>query len=306
MRWSRNTRPNCSPRSATAEALTLDELIRATALARHEVVQLAACATGRARTSLIAHGDRPLATAESDALQAMVARRLAGEPLAYLVGRRDFHGRSFRVDRRVLIPRPETELLVDLALAHCDAPASRVATVLDLGTGSGAIAITLALARPRLAVTATDVSPDALEVAACNARDLGAAVRFVASDWYSAFDRRDEAERFDLVVSNPPYIAPGDRHLDEGDLRFEPRHALTDDHDGLDAIRRIVADAKKHLEPSGVLLVEHGHDQAAVVRTLFAAAGFVDVRSSQDLAGIERVVSATTAEEDRERRSADL
>ena len=274
--------------------MTLDELIRATALPRHEVVRLAAHATGRERTALIAHADQALGAGESAALQAMIGRRGAGEPLAYLVGRRDFYGRSFAVDRRVLIPRPETELIVDLALAHCDAPASRAATVLDLGTGSGAIAITLALERPRLTVTATDVSSDALDVAEGNARHLGASVRFVAGDWYAALHGpRGEPDRFDLVVSNPPYIAAGDRHLDEGDLRFEPRLALTDGHDGLDALRRIVAGAIDRLEPSGLLLVEHGHDQARAVRALFADAGLVGIRSWPDLAGIERVVSAT-------------
>lgn len=217
---------------------------------------------------------------------ALVGRRAAGEPIAYLIGKREFYGRDFTVTPDVLIPRPETELLVDIAnskvgagrTAHC------AASILDLGTGSGCLAITLALELPQTRVTAVDVSPAALAVAGCNARRLDAHVEFVESDWFSAL----QPQRFDFIVANPPYVAAGDPHLGEGDLRFEPVGALTDHADGLSAIRRIVTDAPQWLAPNGWLFFEHGYDQAAAVRQLLEAAGFSEIEQQRDLAGIIR------------------
>ncbi len=271
-----------------AEAIDVDSI------PRHEALLLLASASARTREQLIARSTETLAPSIEAAFVALVQRRIEGEPIAYLLGRREFYGRDFVVDARVLIPRPETELLVDLAL---ECIARRTATtsdrplrVLDLGTGSGAIAITLALERPSIDITATDVSGDALEVAALNARQSGATVRFVQTDWLAAFDGiEDRPEQFDLIVSNPPYIAAGDPHLFQGDLRREPRSALTDDADGLQAIRRIVADSIRHLRANACLMLEHGYDQAAQVRELLVESGFWQITSSRDLAGIERV-----------------
>jgi release factor glutamine methyltransferase len=241
-------------------------------------------ALGLTRVGLITQSARELTADEAARLADLIARRLAGEPVAYLVGRREFYGLPFEVDPAVLIPRPETELLVELALERLP-PRGRV---LDMGTGSGAIAVALAHTRPDALVTALDVSEAALAVARRNAAANAANVNFLASDWYAALD----GEQFELIVSNPPYIAAGDSHLAQGDLRFEPAGALTDHADGLSALRRIVAGAAPHLTPQGWLLMEHGYDQSAAVRALLAAAGFEQVQSWPDLAGIERVSGA--------------
>jgi len=241
-------------------------------------------ALGLTRVGLITQSTRELTADEAARLADLIARRLAGEPVAYLVGRREFYGLPFEVDPAVLIPRPETEWLVELALERLP-PRDRV---LDMGTGSGAIAVALAHTRPDALVTALDVSEEALAVARRNAAANAAGVRFLASDWYAAL----EGEQFELIVSNPPYIAAGDSHLAQGDLRFEPAGALTDHADGLSALRRIVAGAAPHLAPQGWLLMEHGYDQSAAVRALLAAAGFEQVQSWPDLAGIERVSGA--------------
>lgn len=245
---------------------------------------------------LIAHDDELLDEDALLAFAALVARRAGGEPVAYLLGYREFFGRRFAVSPAVLIPRPETELLIELALARVGAGALCVPgnpiggqvtpSILDLGTGSGCIAITLALELPLSRVTAVDTSGAALQVAADNARSLGAALRLVQGDWYSALGD----ERFDLIVSNPPYIAAGDSHLASGDLRHEPRQALASGADGLDALRIIVAGASRHLTPGGSLMLEHGHDQGDAARRLLADAGFAGITSHQDLAGIPRVL----------------
>jgi len=240
-------------------------------------------ATGLSRVQLITQGDRPLSSDEAARLDALVARRLRGEPIAYIVGRREFFGLDFQVGPAVLIPRPDTELIVELALERLPQGAARL---LDMGTGSGAIAVAVAHTRPDAAVTALDVSPDALAVAQANAAANGARVRFLHSSW---FDALDAAETFDVIASNPPYIAAGDDHLAQGDLRFEPVGALTDHADGLSALRTIIAGSPRHLVPGGWLLLEHGYDQAAAVRALLLDAGFTDVQSWQDIAGIERV-----------------
>jgi release factor glutamine methyltransferase len=246
---------------------------------------------GWRRTELITRSDEPLDAALVARYQALETRRLAGEPVAQLVGAREFFGLDFEVTPDVLIPRPETELLVETALAALEGMARP--RVLDLGTGTGAIAIAIASVRPDAQVWAVDRSAEALAVATRNALRLldktrhGGPLQFVRSDWYDALD---PTPRFDAIVSNPPYIASGDPHLSEGDLRFEPRGALTDEADGLSAIRVIVADApSRFAERGGVLWLEHGYDQATAVRALLDEAGFAAVRSERDLAGIERI-----------------
>lgn len=238
---------------------------------------------------LEAHRDDALNAQDAESFAVLAARRASGEPVAYLLGSREFYGRDFAVTPAVLIPRPETELLVDLgkaAVAGCAAP-----RILDLGTGSGCVAVTLALELPRAVVTAVDISPAALEIASANAQRLGARLRCVCSDWCATLGD----ETFDLIVANPPYIAAGDAHLASGDLRFEPATALASGSGGLDAIRIIVATAPHHLAPGGRLYFEHGYDQAAVVAGLLQAAGYVDIDQHADLAGIVRVTAGTFA-----------
>ena len=267
--------------------------------ARIEVQMLLQHTLGVSRAYLLAHPEQVLDEAQAAAYQTLLQRRLAGEPLAYILGEREFFGLSFRVTPATLIPRPETELLVELALARipqplpaspCQGRSAYVFRLLDLGTGSGAIALSIAHARPDIEVTAVDASPDALEVARDNAWRLNIGnTRLLHSDWFSALTD----ERFNLIVSNPPYIADGDAHLAQGDLRFEPRSALASGADGLDDIRHIIAQAKKHLNPGGWLLFEHGYDQTGQARVLLDAAGFAGVFSARDLAGIGRVSGAT-------------
>ena len=272
---------------------TADALLRASPLPALEARMLLMHVLGWRRTQLITRGDEALEAAQIDAYRALEARRLKGEPVAQLVGAREFYGLDFEVTPDVLIPRPETELLVETALAAIEGQTAP--RVLDLGTGSGAIAVAIASARPDARVWAVDRSAAALAVAARNAARLldahrpGGALTFVAGSWYDALD---PSLRFEAIVSNPPYIASGDPHLDQGDLRFEPRGALTDEADGLTALRAIVAGAGAHLVPGGALWMEHGYDQAAAVRALLAAQGFADVCSKQDLAGIERISGA--------------
>ncbi|MBB2932862.1 peptide chain release factor N(5)-glutamine methyltransferase [Paraburkholderia silvatlantica] len=273
-----------------SEALTAEALLRATPLPALEARILLMYVLGWRRTELITRGDEALDAARVDAYRALEARRVRGEPIAQLVGAREFYGLDFDVTPDVLIPRPDTELLVETALAALEGIAQP--RVLDLGTGSGAIAVAIASARPDARVWAVDRSAAALEVAARNAAKLldaqrpGGPLAFVAGSWY---DTLDAALRFEAIVSNPPYIASGDPHLEQGDLRFEPRGALTDEADGLAALRAIVAGAPARLAPGGVLWMEHGYDQAAAVRALLEDAGFKDVRSERDLAGIERI-----------------
>ena len=236
---------------------------------------------GRDRSWLIAHGDDALSESSSAHFGRLIRRRQAGEPVAYLTGQREFFGHSLTVGPSVLIPRPETELLVEKTLAGLP----RGAQVLELATGSGAVAISIALARPDAFVLATDLSATALAVARTNARRLGATVTFAAGDWYGALD----AIEFDRIVVNPPYIAAQDHHLQQGDLRFEPPTALASGADGLEAIRVIIDGAPPRLVPGGCLLIEHGYNQGDAVRALLEAQGLQQVRSWQDLAGHDRV-----------------
>lgn len=252
--------------------------------ARLEGQVLLCHALGVARSHLVSHDRDTLTPEQESAHAALLARRLAGEPVAYILGAREFHGLEFLTTAAVLIPRPETELLVELALERIPIDAS--CSVLDLGTGSGAIAITLARQRPLARVTAVDQSAGALAVARDNAARLGVGgVRLLPSDWFSALDD----EKFDVIVSNPPYIAAADPHLQQGDLRFEPLSALASGADGLDAIRVIVPAARAHLNPGGWLLFEHGYDQGERCRALLREHGFTHVETALDLAGIERV-----------------
>ena len=249
-----------------------------------EAELLLAHALGRGRGWLYAHAGDAVDDAGAARFGTLLARRLAGEPVAYLCGRRGFWTLDLAVTPDTLIPRPETELLVELALARL--PAGRDLRLADLGTGSGAIALALASERPRARVDAVDASAAALDVARGNARDAGLAnVAFHQGDWFDALRGR----RFDLVASNPPYIAAGDPHLAQGDLRFEPPLALASGDDGLDSIRAIVRAAPAHLEPGGWLLLEHGWTQGAAVRALLRDAGFADVATHRDLEQRDRV-----------------
>lgn len=236
------------------------------------------------RSWLIAHDDVIPSAEHQQAYRLAEARRLAGEPMAYILGVREFLGRDFHVGPAVLIPRPETELLVETAVRLLQGRDG--ATVLDLGTGSGAIAVSIALECPSAKVAATDLSHDALQIAAGNARRLLADVEFHQGSWYQALPQH---KVFDLIVSNPPYIPVGDPHLAQGDLRFEPGMALCDGRDGLDAYREIIAGAPARLRPGGSLYVEHGWDQSAQVCELLRQAGLGKVHSLPDLAGILRI-----------------
>lgn len=245
---------------------------------------------------LIAHDDEVLDEDAMRCFASLVSRRKGGEPVAYLVGYREFYGREFAVSPAVLIPRPETELLVDMALAQkvgAGATAKGAALsatphapkILDLGTGSGCIAITLALELPSAQVSAVDASVSALCMARKNAAQLGASLRLLQSDWFDGL----AGECFDLIVTNPPYVAEADPHLAAGDLRHEPHLALASGADGLDAIRRIVTAAPAHLTPGGQIWLEHGYDQAAAVHELLAAAGLCDIQQHRDVVGIVRI-----------------
>ncbi|MEI7613426.1 MAG: peptide chain release factor N(5)-glutamine methyltransferase [Betaproteobacteria bacterium] len=237
-------------------------------------------------TDLIAHPEREMTAQQGAEFAVLLERREAGEPLAYLVGSAWFHGLEFAVTPAVLIPRPDTEVLVARAQAHAEKFTS--ARIVDLGTGSGIVAILLAKLCPEAVVTAVDLSAEALEVARANARRHQVAIRFLQGDWFSPLGD----ERFDLIVSNPPYVAAGDSHLQQNGLSFEPQMALTDGvsgGDGLACIRVLIEGAPKHLLPHGGLLIEHGYDQAVQTRQLLQNAGFTGVTSWRDDAAIERV-----------------
>ena len=238
---------------------------------------------------LIAHPTRPLSPLQWVSFEALVRRREHGEPLAYILGSAEFYGRQFVVAPAVLIPRPETELLVDLAIEHVHSqPGARI---LDLGTGSGVLAVTLARLCPAALVAAVDLSSPALAVARDNAARHAVAVSFHVGDWYAPLG----VSRFDLIVANPPYVAQADPHLQNDGLPFEPQVALTDGvfgGDGLACIRAIIGGVAAHLRPGGCLLIEHGYDQATAVRQLLLKVGLSDVESWRDLSKIERVSGA--------------
>ena len=234
---------------------------------------------------LLTHADDLLCSDHVESFSKLVLERVKGVPTAYLTGIREFYDQFFRVTPAVLIPRPETELLVDQALAKI--PESDTFSILELGTGSGAIAITIAKHRPRSHVTAIDLSIEAIEVAHWNAQHLAVDnVHFVISNW---FEGLAAAKSFDLIISNPPYVAQDDPHLQQGDLRFEPDMALSTHENGLACIRHILVTASAYLVDGGHLLLEHGYDQSAQCRYLLEAQGFCSIQSYIDLAGIERV-----------------
>lgn len=256
---------------------------RALGLGRLDAQLVVAAQLGRSRSWVLAHEDAPLDSAADRVLEGLL-RRADGVPLAYLVGRKEFYGLMLKVTPQVLVPRPETELLVDWALGLALGAGARV---IDLGTGSGAIAAALKTGRADWQVTASDASGDALLVAGDNARELGLEIDFRLGTWWQV---AAPGEHFDLAVSNPPYVAEGDAHL--AALAHEPRRALVAGRDGLDDLRTLIAGAPRHLRPGGWLLVEHGHAQADAVQALFAGTGFVDISTRRDLAGHDRCTGA--------------
>jgi len=262
---------------------TIGGLLRECGLPRSEAELLLCSILGCERVWLVAHAEEAIDSSNARSAQALFARRRAGEPVSHITGWREFYGLALRVTRDVLVPRPETELLVELALERL--PPGAPARVLELGTGSGAIAVALASERQGLAIVATDVSEAALALARRNARDHGAEIDFVLSDWFDAL----RPGQFDLVVSNPPYVAAEDAHLERGDLRFEPRLALVGGEDGLDCIREIAARAQNRLRRGGSLLMEHGYDQGDRCVELLKVQGYVEVADFHDLAGWPRV-----------------
>ena len=271
------------------DAITVRRALAQAGLAPIDAQALLVHVLSRDRAWLVAHATDPLTADQVRAFFSLARRRREGEPVAYLTGVREFFGLPLAVDRRVLVPRPETETLVEWALRTL--PADRPLRVLDLGTGSGAIALAIARARPQATVVATDRSPDALAVARGNAARLRLSnVEWLRTEWFAGLG----GARFDAIVSNPPYVAEGDPHLLEGDVRFEPPQALVSGPDGLEALRVIVAGAGNHVVSGGWLAVEHGYDQAAAVRGLLQQAGFGELESLRDLSGIPRVAVGRT------------
>lgn len=265
-------------------------LAEALAAARQQIDRLDArllleYATGYTHVDVLARPETEIIAPAQAQFEGWVARRAAGEPLAYLVGEAEFRGRVYQVSPDVLIPRPETEVLIEQALLRMPKQAARV---VDLGTGSGIVAISLALEAPQAAVMAVDLSAPALAVACNNAGRLRASVVFHQGSWFAPL----AGERFDLIVSNPPYVAAGDPHLALNGLPYEPQMALTDGSDGLACIRAIIAGAAEHLKPGGWLLFEHGYDQGEASRNLLTAAGLKNAFTHPDLAGIDRVSGA--------------
>lgn len=295
------TSPLLSGEPPVDTAPTLDDLIQHSQLPRAEARRLLASLTGQPLTWFMAHGDDPADPDLAARFQALAERRRAGEPLAYLLGQQEFYGRPFAVSPAVLIPRADTETLVETALEQLALLRQQRRAVplslLELGTGSGIIAITLALEAPDTEVHTVERSPEALAMAQRNAKALGADhIHWHAGSWWQALA---SPRRFDLIVSNPPYIAANDHHLQQGDLRFEPPQALAAGPDGLDDLRIIIGGAPAHLNPGGWLLLEHGYDQEAPVQALLRDAGFADVFTRRDLAGQPRVSGGRWLEDGR-------
>jgi release factor glutamine methyltransferase len=263
--------------------MTVGQALQAAQIEPREARILLAEASGFSQASVIAHPERELPQDVAERFAIMAARRRTGEPIAYITGRREFYGLTLAVGPAVLIPRPETELLVELALERL--PAESDAPVLELGTGSGAIAFALKRLRRRARIVAVEASAAALEFARRNGTRLGLDVEFRHGRWFEPV----AGGSFALIVANPPYVAAGDPHLAQGDLRFEPRSALAAGEDGLDAIRQIARGAPGHLAPGAWLLLEHGMGQERAVRSLLAEAGLESVSTWPDLAGIARV-----------------
>jgi len=262
---------------------TISQALCASGIDPREARLLLAEATGFSEAAVLAYPERVLPAEAETRFRVWAERRRAGEPVAYLLGRREFYGLALAVNPAVLIPRPETELLVELALERL--ARTTQATVLDLGTGSGAVALAVKHLRPRAQVVAVEASAAALEVARRNAARLGLEVEFHHGRWFGPLG----AVRFSLILANPPYVAARDPHLAQGDLRFEPREALVSGEDGLDAIREIACALRAHLDPQGWFLCEHGLGQDEAVRGLLQAAGLSQVATWPDLAGIGRI-----------------
>ncbi len=273
--------------AGTLVAAALRALVKVTAAPLLEAQVLAAFVTGRPRSAIVAFPERPVSDAAAEQFERLLVRRERGEPLAYLVRSKEFFSLEVGVSPAVLIPRPETELLVEEVLAYCTPGQS--CAVLDLGTGSGAIALAVKHEHPAAEVTAVDVSAAALTVARANAERHGLAVRFIESNWFAALT----GERFDTIVCNPPYVASVDPAFEA--LEFEPRLALDGGADGLDSLRVVLGGAREHLLPGGRLLLEHGHDQREALLELAAAAGWELVAGRADLAGHARVLALAAA-----------
>jgi release factor glutamine methyltransferase len=271
-----------NPNPSTPDAW--NSLLHASQLPLLEARILLEHSSGKSRTWLVAHGDEPAPELAASQFGDLAQRRNLGEPIAYLVGQREFFGLSFTVDSNVLIPRPETELLVQWAIDH----APQGAHILELGTGSGCIAISLSHHRPDLTIIAADISLAALSVARGNAQlnNLSQTIQWVESNWYSSIKT---AELFDLIISNPPYIASTDKHLQQGDLRFEPAIALTDQADGMACINQIASGAQLRLKPNGWLAFEHGFDQGNACQGLLQSLGFNEVATVQDWEHRDRI-----------------
>lgn len=267
-----------------ALAITIESLTRTSGLPPLETRMLIGRTLGVSRSWMIAHDRDPLSNEQVVQIRALIERRVSGEPMAYIMGEREFMGLTFETSAAALIPRPETELLVETAIDYVREHPR--ANVLDLGTGTGVIAVSIARFCPGALVLATDKSPDALALARRNAeKHRTAHVRFLESDWFDGIPQ----QAFDLIVSNPPYIRRHDPHLQQGDLRFEPPMALTDYSDGFAAIRRIIAGARAYLSNGGWMWIEHGWDQAERVRYMLGKVGFKNIESRNDLSGIERI-----------------
>ena len=273
--------------ASATEPVSIAHVLRDSGLEACDANLLLQAALDVNRAYLAAHHDQFLNSRQAAAYAERVQRRRAGEPIAYILGEREFYGLNLKINPAVLIPRPETELLVELAIERI--PEAQSYRVLELGTGSGNIALALALHRPLARITAVDCSEEALAVARQNSgKLLGAESRnivFKKSDWFDAL----EGETFDLIISNPPYVAAGDAHLQQGDVRFEPKQALNGGAGGLNCIRRIIREAPQHLCKGGWLVLEHGYDQAVACRGLLAHSGFDQIFCTKDLAGIQRV-----------------
>ena len=273
--------------------LSLRDLLRSSALPQNEARLLLAHALEQhyqlPRSALLSRDEMELSPSALAYWKELESGRLNGQPIAYLIGKKGFHNIELLVAPGVLIPRPETELLVEIGLREIKQLSGK-ASLLDLGTGSGAVALAIASASPNIAATATDHSSEALAIALKNTKNLGleARVQLVQGNWYEAISKE---EQFDLILSNPPYIESNDPHLLQGDLRFEPINALTDQADGLSCLRTIISGAQEHLKPSGLIAIEHGFDQSAAVIDLMKSAGLRDIETHLDLAGHHRVAS---------------
>lgn len=271
--------------------VTIAEWLKQTSLPRLEARMLLQKATGLSRAQLLSHDEDELSNDVLALLETWQKSRLDGTPMAYLIGSREFYGRDFVVSEDVLIPRPETEHLIEAVLDRLPEIKSETESprVWDLGTGSGIIAITLKLERPDLTVFATDVSAKALVIAKQNAEILNANIMFGEGSWFQGLPEEIQTNQFDFIVSNPPYIDSIDQHLKEGDVRFEPLGALTDFADGLSALRILCEDATSRLKVGGYLVMEHGYDQAEAVQSLLKENGFEKVETIVDLAGQPRI-----------------